>query len=115
MSPRPWRDRVTDMLTAIREIEELTRGMDTSAPAADTKTLRAVTASFASIGKAARRVPDDVVERCPAVSWRQMRDMRNWVVHVYFSVDPDILYETVRPHLPPRARVPQRILDNPSS
>jgi uncharacterized protein with HEPN domain len=99
------------MLAAIEEIEQFARGMNAAALAADVKTLRAVMANFAIIGEAARHVPDDVAARFPDVPWRQMRDMRNWVVHVYFSVDPDIILTTIRTDLPETARALRRMLD----
>ena len=34
------------------------------------------------------------------VPWLVMRAMRNRVVHVYFDIDPDILWDTVQSDLP---------------
>ena len=100
MSRRPLRDRVRDILDAIGEIREFTRGMDASAFAADAKTVKAVTAEFAIIGEAARNLPAEVVAAHPEIPWLSMRDMRNVVVHAYFSVEPAILWETIEKDLP---------------
>lgn len=66
----------------------------------DAKTLKAVLADFTIIGEAARQVPDHVCEAHPHVAWRQMRDMRNIVVHVYFAVEPNIVWDTIHRDLP---------------
>ncbi len=75
--------------------------MDLAAFAGDAKTVKAVIADFAVIGEAARSVPPEVVAAHPEVPWRAMIDMRNVVVHAYFSVEPAILWETIRSDPPP--------------
>jgi len=52
------------------------------------------------IGEAANHIPDDVQEAHGDVPWVLMRAMRNRVVHIYFDVDPDILWDTVNNDLP---------------
>ena len=52
------------------------------------------------IGEAANHIPDDVQEAHGDVPWVLMRAMRNRVVHIYFDVDPDILWDTVHNDLP---------------
>lgn len=42
MSPRNWRERIRDILDAIAEIEEFTRGMDYGSFIADAETVKAV-------------------------------------------------------------------------
>ena len=37
----------------------------------------------------------------PAVEWRRMIGMRNFVIHEYWSVDLDITWDTVQKRLPP--------------
>lgn len=97
---RGWRERVADILAAIDEISTFVNGMDLSTFAADTKTLKAVLANFTIIGEAARQIPDDLCERRPSIPWRQMRDMRNIIVHVYFAVEPSIVWSTIHNDLP---------------
>jgi uncharacterized protein with HEPN domain len=52
------------------------------------------------IGEAAGEIPDDVIESYPMIPWHLMRAMRNRLAHVYFSVDKDLLWETVHDQLP---------------
>jgi uncharacterized protein with HEPN domain len=56
--------------------------------------------NFIVIGEAANHVPDPVQEAHPEVPWNLMRAMRNRLVHVYFTVDPDIMWQTVQQDLP---------------
>lgn len=94
MSPRDWRLRIDDILSAIDKIGRYTSDMSGESLAADEKTLDAVLFDVAVIGEAARNVPEDVVARSPQIPWAAMRDMRNIVVHEYFGLDLDRIWST---------------------
>jgi uncharacterized protein with HEPN domain len=100
MSPRDWRERIQDILEAIAEIRSFTQGMDFDAFEADPKTLRAVELNFIIIGEAANQVPEDIQEANSTVPWMFMRAMRNRLVHVYFNVDPRLVWDTIQTDLP---------------
>lgn len=52
------------------------------------------------IGEAASRVSDDLRQRHPEIPWRQVVGMRNRVVHGYFEVDFDLLWDVVTLDIP---------------
>src|SRR6266446_2259351 len=95
MSPRAWRERIRDMLDAVAEINTFTHGIAFDAFRYDTKTMRAVELDFIIIGEAASHIPEEVERAHPEVPWRLMRAMRNRLVHAYFSVDPQIVWDTI--------------------
>ncbi|MBW1694010.1 MAG: DUF86 domain-containing protein [Deltaproteobacteria bacterium] len=68
---------------------------------ADRKTIDAVVRNFIIIGEAASHLPEEIIERHLDLPWREMRDMRNIVVHEYFGVDHMIVWETLKKNLPP--------------
>jgi uncharacterized protein with HEPN domain len=100
MSTRSWKERVEDILEAIHEIQAFVAGMTYAQFQGDAKSIKAVIADFTIIGEAARHVPDEVVTQHPEVPWGVMVAMRNRMVHVYFSVDPQILWDTIYNDLP---------------
>jgi uncharacterized protein with HEPN domain len=110
VSRRSWQDRQWDILDAAAEIRSFTNGMDLATFSADARTVKAVLADFAVTGEAARHLPPDVVAAHPEVPWRAMADMRNVVVHAYFSVEPAILWETIQHDLPSLTAAIERIL-----
>jgi uncharacterized protein with HEPN domain len=112
MSTRPWQERVKDILDAIAEIQSFTRSMDLSAFCADIKTVKAVELDFIIIGEATGHIPDDVQQAHPAVPWNSMKAMRNRLVHGYFSVDPQIVWDTVQNDLPPLIEPLSKLLQN---
>ena len=111
MSSRKWRRRIEDILDAIAEIQTFSAGTTLEQFRTDAKTLKAVSADLIIIGEAANHIPDDVQDANKDVPWVLIRAMRNRVVHVYFDVDPDILWDTVHNDLPKLVDPLQRLLD----
>jgi uncharacterized protein with HEPN domain len=99
------------MLEAIDEIRTFVSGLSFDQFASDAKTRKAVLANFAIIGEAASHFPAEVTENFPQVPWRQIRDLRKIVVHVYFGVDPQIVWDTIQTDLLPLEKQLHRILE----
>ncbi len=52
------------------------------------------------IGEAAARVSKDGKSMCPELPWESIVAMRNRIIHAYFDIDLDMVWETVRTDLP---------------
>jgi uncharacterized protein with HEPN domain len=101
VSPKDWKDRIRDILDAITEIKAFTEDMDFPGFCADAKTVQAVELDLIIIGEATNQIPDQIQEQNPQIPWVLMRAMRNRLVHVYFSVDEALLWDTIQKDLPP--------------
>ena len=110
MPAREWKFRIEDMIEALQDIKQLTNEMTHRTSCVDNKTVKAVLYNVAVIGEAARHVPPDFRALHPEISWREMGDMRNVVIHEYFGVDLEILWETVKHELPPLKTLLQKML-----
>lgn len=53
------------------------------------------------VGEAASRVSQPTRDAMPAIPWTQIVGMRNRLIHAYFDVDADVLWQTVSMELPP--------------
>src|SRR5438094_595023 len=95
MSPRAWPECIRDTLDAVAEIKAFTQGIAFEALRYDAKTMRAVALDFIIIGEAASHIPEEVERAHPEVPWHLMRAMRNRLVHAYFSIDPQIVSDTI--------------------
>ena len=110
MPVRDWKARLQDITEAIAKIDRYTRGMPADAFRADEKTVDAVVRNLVVIGEASRHIPEDVEQHHPEIPWDKMRGIRNVVVHEYFGVDAEILWETARHDLPPLRPLLERLL-----
>jgi len=110
MPARDWKFRIEDILEAIDDIGLLTGSMSYEEFCADNRTMKAVLYNMAVIGEAARHVPSDIRMHYPEVPWREMGDIRNVVIHEYFGVDLEILWETIQHELPPLVSLLREIL-----
>lgn len=61
---------------------------------------RAFVRSLEIIGEAAKKVPDDFRAEYPDVEWRAMAGMRDRLIHGYFGVDYEIVWDVVENRIP---------------
>jgi len=48
------------------------------------------------IGEAAARVPADFKIDYPQIEWRILKDFRNFIIHDYFGINNEIVWETIQ-------------------
>jgi len=78
----------------------------------DAKTVRAVIRCIEVIGEAASKISLEFRKNCPDVPWQKTIGMRNRLIHVYFDIDYNIIWQTVKENLPPLIEQLQSILKN---
>jgi uncharacterized protein with HEPN domain len=98
--PREWRLYIDDILASIARVEEYTRGVEYEQFVRDSLRMDAVLHNFMIIGEAASRISPNVQQRAPSVPWPKMRAMRNIIVHGYFGVELEVVWDTARNDLP---------------
>jgi len=67
---------------------------------ADETLKRAFARSVEIIGEAAKKVPEDFRQKHPDIEWRSMTGMQDILVHDYFGVDYDILWDVIANKIP---------------
>lgn len=60
----------------------------------------AIIRNFEIIGEAISHVDENIKERYKEVDWRQAKNMRNFLIHEYYEVDAEAVWNTIVEHLP---------------
>jgi uncharacterized protein with HEPN domain len=66
----------------------------------DKKTTYAVIRAIEVIGEASKNISDIVRQKYSSMPWKQMARMRDKLIHNYFGIDFEILWETVQTDIP---------------
>ncbi|MBI1742850.1 DUF86 domain-containing protein [Candidatus Acetothermia bacterium] len=97
---RDYRLYIDDILEATHKIEEYTRNLTYEQFSKDYKTIDAVIRNFTIIGEAAKHIPSSIRKKYRDIPWKDMAGMRDILVHEYFGVRVDIVWETIKKRLP---------------
>ena len=60
----------------------------------------AVVRNIEIIGEAAKNVPEEMKQLHKEIPWEKIAGMRNKMIHEYFGVDIEILWQTIKEDLP---------------
>ncbi len=100
MSERRDEDFLSDIREAIRRIMAYTAGMTYEEFLEDTKTQDAVIRNLEVIGEATKNLSEGLREKYTEVPWRAMAGVRDRLIHHYFGVNLDIVWQIVDMELP---------------
>lgn len=99
------------MLDAARDALSFVVGREREDLDTDRMLALALVRSIEIIGEAGSRVSPEGRTEIPAIPWAEIVAMRNRLIHAYFDVDLDIVWETVKNDLPPLVSTLDRVLD----
>lgn len=94
------RDYLRHILVEADYLIDRSAGLSYDAFATDETLRRAFVRSLEIIGEAAKKVPEDFRARHAGVDWRGMAGMRDRLIHDYFGVDLELVWDVVRRRVP---------------
>ena len=110
MSKRTDAELLGDIREAIQRVRDYTAGMDYTEFAAGTKTQDAVVRNIEIAGEAAKHLSEQVRRRYPHMPWKQMAGARDRLIHHYFGVNIDIVWQIADAELPMVQSILERIV-----
>ena len=96
---RDPKERLRDILEAIAAIDRY-RDRDRSAFDQDELLQVWFLRHLQIIGEAARRLPEEIRNLAPDIPWHKIIGMRNVLVHGYFEIDLDVVWDAVQQDVP---------------
>jgi uncharacterized protein with HEPN domain len=108
--PRDSRVYLEDILAAADRIASYVAGHTYQSFANDGKTADAVVRNLEIIGEAAKRVPAELRQQAPDIEWTKIAGLRDVLIHAYFNIDLEIVWDVVANKLPAFARGVKQLL-----
>jgi len=97
--PRDATVFLDDIIEACEKINRYISGLTVEQFRLDEKTIDAVVRNLEVIGEAAKNVPDET-RATIAVDWKRMAGLRDVLIHEYFGIDLDIIWDVVQTKVP---------------
>jgi len=89
-----------DILEALEAIENFVEGIDFKTFKNDDMRSSAVIRKFEIIGEATKNVPESIKQKYPQIPWKDMTGMRDRLIHFYFGVKYDLVWNAIKADIP---------------
>ena len=105
------KDYLNDILENIKDINVFIAGIDYEDLKSDKKTQYAVIRCLEVIGEAAKKIPDKSRTNYPAIPWQEISGMRDKLIHDYFGIDLETVWDTIQEDLLPLKKAVESLLE----
>ena len=100
MSKRTDQEFLSDIREALHRITTYVAGMAYESFVADDKTQDAVIRNLEILGEATKNLSEELRAEYPSVPWKSMAGARDRLIHHYFGINLDIVWQIVTIELP---------------
>jgi uncharacterized protein with HEPN domain len=107
---RDYRVYLEDILEAIGRIQSYMAGFSYDSFRVDPKTVDAVVRNLEIIGEAVKHVPEGIRIKHLDVDWKKIAGLRDILIHDYFGIDLELIWDVLQNKLTPLATAVSRIL-----
>jgi len=97
---RDYKDFLIDIFYSIEQIEKFVAGFDFEKFKQDEKTKDAVIMRISILGEAINNLSKKFKKEHKEIPWQDIADMRNKLIHEYFGIDVEVVWETTQEDVP---------------
>lgn len=109
----PPREYLRHMLVETDYLLQTSAGVTATQFAGDATLQRAFARSLEIIGEAAKKVPLSTRDQYAAIEWRAITGMRDRLIHDYFGVDYELVWDVIQQKIPQLQRELRQALGAP--
>jgi uncharacterized protein with HEPN domain len=92
--------RLQHILDSINDILLFTKNVDYEAYISDYKLRLAIVKLIENIGEASNGISSETIKRLPEIEWSVLKGIRNILVHEYFGIDYEIIWNSIKENIP---------------
>ncbi|HAM37899.1 MAG: hypothetical protein A2474_07280 [Elusimicrobia bacterium RIFOXYC2_FULL_34_12] len=100
MSKRNYQIFLKDIKDCTHKILEYVKDKSFSAFINDNMLVDAVMKNLMIIGEAVKKVPEEIRKKHKEIEWKKIAGFRDILIHHYFEIDNDVLWDIIRNKIP---------------
>jgi len=97
---REFKAYLKDILEAIEKIERYTKKLSFNQFSTNELVQDGVVRNLEIIGEAVKNIPDDIKKQKNGIEWRKIIGLRDILIHAYFGIDVDIVWDIIKNKIP---------------
>ena len=89
-----------DIMACIEKLEKFTQGLTFDQFSKNEMAVDAVIRNFEVIGEAVKKIPKELKQKYPDVEWNEASGFRDVLIHDYFGIDLEAVWDTLKKNVP---------------
>ncbi len=112
MSERDWRIYIKDISKSCEKILKYTENLKFEQFKTEGMVVDAVIRNLEIIGEAAKNLPEEIKAKYPEIEWKKIAGLRDILIHHYWGIDYEILWDIIKTKIPDLKNKIEKILNN---